>query len=213
MSESLLSEPANSTQQVQAPAPVAEKGATQATQAQGQAVANQAAPAQPNSEQPAQQQQPTQYEFKAPDGRSFDPQVIKAYGDIAKELNLPQEAAQKMLDKIGPVLQDRQSQQISEIRDSWVTDSRADKEFGGEKLQENLAVARKALDSFGTNELRALLNESGLENHPEVIRLLYRAGRAISGDRYVGGNPTAGKAASGNKSFNDFAATLYPNQK
>ena len=212
MSESLLSEPANSTQQVQAPAPVAEKGATQATQAQGQTVANQAAPAQPNSEQPTQPQQPTQYEFKAPDGRSFDSEVIKAYGDVAKELNLPQEAAQKMLDKIGPVLQDRQSQQLSEIRNSWVSDSRADKEFGGEKLQENLAVARKALDSFGTDELRALLNESGLENHPEVIRLLYRAGRAISSDRYVSGATTGGKPATP-KSFNEAAAFLYPNQR
>lgn len=211
MSESLLTEPANSTQQVQAPAPVAEKGATQATQAQEQETVNQTAPAQPNSTAPAQPQQPTQYEFKAPEGRSFDPEVIKAYGDIAKELSLPQEAAQKMLDKIGPMLQDRQAQQLSEIRNSWVSDSRADKEFGGEKLQENLAVARKALDSFGTDELRALLNESGLENHPEVIRLLYRAGRAISGDRYVGGSPSKSSNPAGVRSFNDHASILYPN--
>lgn len=211
MSESLLTEPANSTQQVQAPAPVAEKGATQATQAQGQETVNQTAPAQPNSTAPAQPQQPTQYEFKAPEGRSFDPEVIKAYGDVAKELSLPQEAAQKMLDKIGPMLQDRQAQQLSEIRNSWVSNSRADKEFGGEKLQENLAVARKALDQFGTDELRALLNESGLENHPEVIRLLYRAGRAVSGDRYVGGSPSKSSNPAGVRSFNDHASILYPN--
>lgn len=207
MSESLLSDNA---QQVQAPAPVAEKGATQATQAQGQETANQAAPAQQASDAQPAQQQPTQYEFKAPEGRSFDDQVIKAYGDIAKELNLPQETAQKMLDKVGPLLQDRQSQQLVEIQNSWVNNSRADKEFGGEKLQENLAVARKALDQFGTTELRALLNESGLENHPEVIRLLYRAGRAISEDRYVGGSPSKSSTPAGVRSFNDHASILYP---
>ena len=40
------------------------------------------------------------------------------------------------------------------------------------------------LDQLGTPELQTLLNESGLGNHPEVIRLLYKAARAL-GDAWL----------------------------
>jgi hypothetical protein len=90
-----------------------------------------------------------------------------------------------------------------------VTNSKGDKEFGGDKLSENLGVAKKALDAFGTAELRSLLNQSGLGDHPEVIRFMYRAGKAISEDRFVGGAPAVGKGAP--KNFADFADVLYSN--
>lgn len=155
---------------------------------------------------------PEKYEFKAVEnGRDFDPEVLTAYSAVAKELNLTQEAAQKMLDRIAPVMQERQAQQIEAVKTEWVNNARSDKEFGGDKLPENLAVAKKALDTFGSPELRTLLNESGLGNHPEIIRLMYRAGKAISEDRFVAGSQGGGKTA-GPKSFSDLASALYSNQ-
>lgn len=130
---------------------------------------------------------PESYEFKAPEGVSFDEGVIGAFSEVAKELNLPQDAAQKVLDKMAPVIQARQMEQFEAARNQWAEATKADKEFGGEKLEENLATAKKALDTFGTPEFRALLNESGFGNHPEVIRVFYRAGKAISEDRFVAG--------------------------
>ena len=78
----------------------------------------------------------------------------------------------------------------------WLETSKADKEFGGEKLPENLGVARKALDAFATPELCKLLDETGLGNHPEVIRMFFRAGKAISEDKFVGGNQAGGGKAN-----------------
>jgi hypothetical protein len=150
---------------------------------------------------------PETYEFKAPEGRAFDPEVIAEYSKVAKELNLSQEAAQRVLDSVGPKLAERQAAQIEAIRNGWAESSKADKEFGGEKLSENLSVAKKALDQFGTAELRALLNESGIGNHPEVIRFMYRAGKAISEDKVITG--AAATAKSGPKSFADLADALY----
>lgn len=155
---------------------------------------------------------PEQYEeFKAPEGQQFDPEVLTNFKEVAKELNLSQEAAQKMLDKMAPVVAQRQAQQVEGLRTMWAEQSTADKEFGGEKLQENLGVARKALDTFGSPELKGLLNESGLGNHPEFIRLLYRAGKAIGEDSFVGGNKSAG--ASKPTSQADYASSLYPSQR
>lgn len=164
----------------------------------------------PDGDKP--QAAPEKYEFKAPEGREFDTEIINTFSDVAKELNLPQDAAQKMLDKVAPIIEQRQVQQIEAVRKEWAQTSIVDKEFGGEKLNENLSVAKKALDQFGTPQLRELLEKSGLGNHPEMIRLMYRAGKAISEDRYVGPSQGAGAKAPA-KDFGGMASALYSNQQ
>lgn len=154
---------------------------------------------------------PEKYEFKAPEGYEYDAEVVNAYSEVAKELNLSQDAAQKMLETMAPLIEKQQIQQIEAVRTQWADASRTDKEFGGEKLTENLSVAKKALDQFGTPELRSLLEQSGLGNNPEVIRFMYRAGKAISEDKYVGPSPGAG-AKPMPKDFSGLASALYSNQ-
>jgi hypothetical protein len=145
---------------------------------------------------------PEKYDFKAPEGKDFDANVLDAFAAGAKEANLTQEAAQKLLDKVAPVMQARQAEQVEAIRKEWLDSSTADKEFGGEKIKENLSQAKKALDSFASPALRTLLEDTGLGNHPEVIRFMYRAGKAISQDTFVGGKAT---------STTDSARSFYPN--
>ena len=156
---------------------------------------------------------PEKYEFKAPEGKEFDAEIIGNFSEIAKELNLTQDAAQKLVEAMGPKIAERQLAQVEAIRNEWAQQSQMDKEFGGDKLNENMAVAKKALDSFGTPELRTLLVQSGLGNNPEVIRFMYRAGKAISEDTFVGNSPGAGGKPSGPQDFNAKAAALYSNQQ
>lgn len=210
------SQPAASTEATSSTAPATEVAATQqATEGQSTETTADTKPA--AGEKPADDQAakpegaPEKYEFKSPEGGSaFDDGVIEQFSEVARELNLPQEAAQKVLDKMGPALQARQLENIQAARTMWADSAKTDKEFGGEKLTENLAVAKKALDQFGSPELRTLLNESGLGNHPEMIRVLYRAGKAISEDRFVGSG-RGGKTAP--VSQNDYAKALYPSQQ
>ena len=156
---------------------------------------------------------PEKYEFQAPEGKEFDAEIIGNFSEVAKELNLTQDAAQKLVETMGPKIAERQLARIEAVRNEWTQASQVDKEFGGDKLNENLAVAKKALDSFGTPELRSLLQESGLGNHPEVIRMMYRAGKAISEDTFVGNSPGAGGKSTGPQDFNAKAAALYSNQQ
>jgi hypothetical protein len=102
-------------------------------------------------------------------------------------------------------MQERTQAQLAEAREHWAQEARNDREFGGESLNGNLAVAKRAMDTFGTPELAKLLNESGLGNHPEVIRVFYRAGKAISEDGFVTGRGV------GNYS-SDPAKRLFPSQ-
>lgn len=146
---------------------------------------------------------PEKYEFKAPEGTEFDPEVLTSFEAAAREANLSQDAAQKLIEKMAPALAARQVDQVTAIHKEWRDAASADTEFGGEKLAENLGVARKALDTFGTPQLRTLLDETGLGNHPEVIRVLFKVGKAISEDGYVGGR-------TGAKTGVDATTVLYP---
>ena len=160
---------------------------------------------------------PEKYEFndKVADAPEvLDPNVLTAFGEVAKELDLPQEAAQKVLDKVAPVIQARQAEQVEKARVEWAEDSKSDDEFGGETFDANLKVAKSALDAFGTDPFKQLLSESGLGNHPEVIRFMYRAGKAISEDSYVGNSQGANAKSNGiPKDFNGIANALYSNQQ
>ena len=159
---------------------------------------------------------PEKYEFKAkaadaPD--ELDPEVLTAFGEVAKDLDLPQEAAQKVLDKVAPVIQARQAKAVEQARADWATESQSDEEFGGENLGANLEIAKSSLNAFGTDAFKSLLSESGLGNHPEVIRFMYRAGKAISEDGYVGNSQGANAKGGIPKDFNGIADALYSNQQ
>lgn len=225
-SESLMTDAANTTEG-QASQGAQAAATTPAAQAAGDAVAAADASTQQQADRgqnattgteptPGDQDQgdqakpqgaPDKYEFKLPEGVQLDDKGTTAFSEVAKELNLSQDAAQKVLDKMGPVIAGRHAEALSQAKAQWVEATQNDKEYGGEKLSENLAVAKKALDTFGSPELRTLLNESGLGNHPEIIRAFFKAGKAISEDKFVpatGGSPKGTKAA---------ADALYPNQQ
>jgi hypothetical protein len=146
---------------------------------------------------------PESYAFTAPEGVQFDATVIGAFAEVAKDLNLPQDQAQKVLDKVAPVIAARQSEQLQAARTAWAEATKTDKEFGGEKLAENLGAANKAMETFGTPEFKQLLDLSGFGDHPEVIRVFHRISKAISEDRFVGGQGGGAKPAD--------ARSFYPN--
>ena len=189
----------------------------QAENVQDQQVSDETTVESETSESETPEGAPDKYEFNAKVAdapEELDPEVLTAFGEVAKELNLPQEAAQKVLDKVAPVIQAKQAKVLEEVKAGWVSDSQADKEFGGENLNDNLEVAKSALDAFGNQALKSLLVETGFGNHPEIIRFMYRAGKAISEDSYIGNSEGADSLrTSGPKDFNAIANSLYSNQQ
>lgn len=130
-------------------------------------------------------------DFNAPEGMTFNTEALAEFKALAKEKGLSQDEAQKFADLGAKAVQKAQAaqfEQIEQVQAQWAEASRTDKEFGGDKIEENVAVAKKALDTFGSPELAAMLKESRLGNHPEIIRAFYRVGKAISEDRLVVGS-------------------------
>lgn len=140
---------------------------------------------------------PEQYEaFSFGEGAEFDQEVLADFQGLAKELNLPQATAQKLVDlqaKLYAKQAEASQQQLQTLRSEWANQVRNDPEFGGANYDANVAIAAKTMQAFGSDSLRQLLNDSGLGNHPEMVKFAHRIGMAISEDRLVmGGTQNAG---------------------
>tara|TARA_R100000541_G_scaffold18999_1_gene28935 strand:+ start:2698 stop:3321 length:624 start_codon:yes stop_codon:yes gene_type:complete len=148
---------------------------------------------------------PESYEvFDLPDDFDMNEDTLGEYHTFAKENNLTQEQAQRGVDMVAQMKQAEMNQWVEQQK-SWVDTAKQDAEYGGDKFEENIAVAVKARDSFGTSEFNEMLDSSGLGNHPEMIRFLNRVGKAISEDSVVvGGNSTSALSRE---------AVLYPSMQ
>jgi hypothetical protein len=145
----------------------------------------------------AAQGAPEKYELQAPEGFQLEPDTTTAFEGIARELNLTNEQANKLVPLGAQLVQKVQAQQQEAHQQQvtqWADEAKSDKEFGGEKFDASLKVALKARDQFATPELRTVLDQTGLGNHPEVVRLFYRIGNAIGDDKFVNGQSAGGSA-------------------
>jgi hypothetical protein len=147
---------------------------------------------------------PEAYDLKAPDGMELDTVLLEQFTPLAKEFGLTNEAAQKLTDiYAGRVqqMQEQQAQRIAALHADWVGKVKADAEYGGDALDQNLALGKLAMEKIGTPELVKALNETGAGNHPEVVRFFVRVGKAMQTDGLVTGK---GQAPA------DPLAKLYP---
>lgn len=150
---------------------------------------------------------PVAYEFKMPDGVEVDAAALDAFKAVAGEAKMPAEHAQKLVDLYAEKVRaigEAQVQAWTSQQEKWVTEAKADKEVGGDRFATSVSLAAKAIERFGTPELRAALSVTGAGNHPEFVRVFARIGKAISEDSFVsagGASATSGKSA---------AEVLYP---
>ncbi|CAM8502052.1 peptidase [Klebsiella pneumoniae] len=132
---------------------------------------------------------PEAYEFKAPEGGELDKEAVAQFEPIARELNLSQEQAQKLVDlygsKVMPQLMKQQADTWQKQVADWGTAAKEDAEIGGDKFDGNLTRAKQAMDKFATPQLREFLETTGMGNHPELIRVFVKVGAAMSEDSLV----------------------------
>jgi hypothetical protein len=124
-------------------------------------------------------------EFDLPDGLELDQAAIEAFTPLAKELGLTQEQAQALVD----LDSERQTRSHNEMQDAidamhegWIDEVKADKELGGANFDESIQTARTFINGYADPELIDVLNETGMGNHPAVVRLFYNLGKSMKED-------------------------------
>lgn len=151
---------------------------------------------------------PEKYEeFKAPEGVALDAEVVKVYSEVAKELNLSQDKAQSVIDKLTPILAQRQAQQYQEAKKKWAERTLSDPEIGGENWKKTRASAHLALREFCDEkgqfkdaDIAELAASAG--DHPGLIKLFAHFGASLKEDRGV--KQEADNRAKGEYTAEDF---------
>lgn len=147
-------------------------------------------------------------ELKLPDAIKDEP-VFAKFKEVAKELGLKSEAAQKVVDfyleqqKAGEA---NQVAQLETMQKGWEAELKADKELGGANFKQAAETAYRAIKKFGDAETEAWLEETKLGNNPKLVRMFHRIGKAMAED-------SIGGAGSGAPNANDPQARLriqYP---
>jgi len=156
----------------------------------------------PESKPEAKQGAPEKYtDFTMPEGMTLDKDMAAKAMELFKGMNLSQEDAQKLVTLQAEsakalndaVLQGYQ-QQVNEWKDSSM-------KLYGAKSQEEFAVAAQAINRFGTPELRSILNETGLGNHPELVKFFVQVGHAIKEDSPADGRKVGEKLSDADVFF------------
>lgn len=138
---------------------------------------------------------PESYEFKLPEGATDNYGALKEFEPLARDLNLDQATAQKLVDhyadKILPKISQSMQDKWETTKAEWQNKTENDAEIGGARFKESVSLAGKAMDKFSTPELRSLMNEYGIGNHPEMVRFMAKVGKAMSED-----NPITGREST-----------------
>lgn len=153
-----------------------------------------AEPDKPEGDKSAEEQAstvPEKYEFTAPEGVELDPQALAEFEPIAKDMKLNQEQAQKLVEFQAALMQKQAAAWDQQVQ-TWVTEVKADKEIGGEAMTQSVNHARQALTHFGTPALKAALDATKMGNHPELVRVFARIGKAMAEDSFVQSGAPAG---------------------
>lgn len=127
-------------------------------------------------------------DFTLPEGMEMDSEVLGEFKDFAKELNIPQEKAQQLIDfqtKLATKQAEEYQAAVIKQGEQWAAAVKNDPELGGENYDKSVASAVKVIQAFGDDGLKELLNTSGLGNHPALFKFCHRVSQAISEDKFV----------------------------
>lgn len=129
--------------------------------------------------------------FKDSDGNEYGADQVAAFAEVAKELNLTQESAQKVFGAMVPAAREYLQKDLVAKAKGWAEATKSDPEIGGANFKVNKGIAASAYRQYATPELRAILGASGLSNHPEVVRLFLRIGKSMQQDHGVAGSASS----------------------
>ncbi|QKV66474.1 hypothetical protein HUW52_27350 [Pseudomonas sp. 43A] len=198
----LLTSGADATTATAATADANTTTATDAANQEGDQAARDKAAADAAKAKDQSQGAPEAYaDFTLPEGMDLDSAILGEFKDFAKELNLPQDKAQKIVDfqtKLAAKQAEEYQAAVTKQGEAWATAVKNDPELGGENYDKSVASAVKVIQAFGDDGLRDLLNNSGLGNHPALFKFCHRVSQAISEDKFVlpGGQTNTGRKSN-----------------
>lgn len=128
------------------------------------------------------------YKFELPEGFELADDVKQSVIDLAKEANVSPEVANKFVQKHAELKQQELSNAKATI-ESWRQETIADPEVGGQYIQQTMKNVNAALAVPHGAEVAEILKQTGLQNHPAMVKFLNQYGKMIKTDSNRGVSP------------------------
>lgn len=159
--------------------------------------------ASPESKTTEQTVVPEKFELKLAADSLLNQGDVDQVTALAKEHGLSNVQAQKVLEARQA---DRQAQVDAhkQLSETWRNQALNDPEIGGKNLEENVKLAKRMVDTL-PESAKKFLDDSGLGNHPEAIRIFSRFAKMDANDKLV----TEGKGGSVPREKKSVANNLY----
>ncbi len=132
-------------------------------------------------------------DFTVPEGIAVNQPMLEEFKTLAKELDLTQEKAQKLVDFQAKYVKGVDASLLKTFNETLTTWKKETVQELGADYKKELVYAGRAIDKFGTPELRQLLNQTGVGNHKELVKFFVKIGKAVSEDTFVDGKNKTGK--------------------
>lgn len=155
-------------------------------------------------------------ELKLPEGLDPKDPTVAEFKKLAAKAGLDSPKAQGLYDLHAKALSAAQKAggeaaiaEVATTRKGWVTELKADKEFGGAKFPETQAALKKVMARYAPDADTVEFLNSGPGDHPGLVKLFARIGRDLGEDSVA---TTAGAAAAkGKPSREQQLRDAYPN--
>lgn len=153
------------------------------------------------AEQPAGEQKtvpgaPEEYKFEFSEDAKVDPEAIEGFSKVAKELDIPQETAQKLAEhgvevvkKAADSVVSNLNKEFNNLRNEWKSELSQDPEFGGAKQAETITRAQRVLDEVFPPRFKSFLSQ-GIGDNADLIIGLAKIDKMLGENRVPDGKST-----------------------
>lgn len=184
-----------------------DKAPAKEPEAKGEAPAGEAGDGSGEGEQAQEKSEPNaagdvpegEYDINLPEGMEdmpLDEGLAAKAQPVMKELGLTQEGADKLVALLAEARAE-QAQKLTDAftqqREQWMKDLKNDPEVGGDKFDENVGVALRGIEAFGGDELKNVMNQTGVGNHPVLVKAFYKIGLTVKEDQPGVGSNVGGE--------------------
>jgi hypothetical protein len=145
--------------------------------------------------------------FKLPEGFTLDEPVMKDFTDVMNKEMTRAERGQALIDLYAKAVNsasEKGSQEFANLQKQWVDQVKADSTYGGTALPETQRSIGRVLEEFGDAEVKYAFDVTGAGNHPAVVKMLAKIGKALGEGQMRSGNPAGAPR--------DHASIMFPNQ-
>ena len=134
--------------------------------------------------------------IELPEGMMIDEGTMQELGAVCREHGLSQKVFSSLVEKMSPVLEQRQAARLEGLRRQFLEEGRKDPEMGGARWAETMNGAKAAYRKFASKDAQKLLEATGLNCHPAIIRMFRDINAQISDDAVVRGRSVGPKKNS-----------------